>query len=128
VVKTNSGAAVTTCTSCPAPTRCRTTCEPKIDQHTEQGIGTGQWRGGGAADLEGAGCVAEAVAEAPNPSAGKKYTWSGMRREERMASAGRFPIGRRSRWPWVGDEKRGEDGERGEVPDRAPEQVAVGRG
>jgi hypothetical protein len=39
-----------------------------------------------------------------------------MRREERMASAGRFPIGRRSRWPWVGDEKRGEDGERGEVP------------
>jgi hypothetical protein len=29
-----------------------------------------------------------------------------MRREERMANAGRFLIGRRSRWPWVGDEER----------------------
>jgi hypothetical protein len=27
-----------------------------------------------------------------------------------------LPDERRSRWPWVGDEKRGEDGERGEVP------------
>jgi hypothetical protein len=64
VVKTNSGAAVTTCTSWPAPTRCRTTCEAKIRSTRRAGADTeqGRWRGGGAADLEGAGGVAEAVA------------------------------------------------------------------
>ena len=68
VVKTNSGAAVTTCTSCPALIRCLTTCA-KIERKFVIKI-PGQGRSGRArahreeteADLEGAGGVAEAVA------------------------------------------------------------------
>ena len=66
-VKTNSGTAVDTCTSCPAAIRCRTTCESRttttlIEIVLVEIAGRGVGREGAGRNLDGAGGVAEAVA------------------------------------------------------------------
>jgi hypothetical protein len=64
MVKTNSGAAVTTCTSCPAATRCLTTWRRWGQETVRAGTRQASRKRaeGAATDLEGAGGVPEAVA------------------------------------------------------------------
>jgi hypothetical protein len=64
VVKTNSGAAVTTCTSCPAATRCLTTWRRWGQETVRAGTRQASRKRaeGAATNLEGAGGVPEAVA------------------------------------------------------------------
>lgn len=86
VVKTNSGAAVTTCTSCPAATRCLTTCAR----------GRGRARGGG-----GSGTITHGRHRAQAARGGKR-TGAGVEAEPR----GRGWRGR-SRGRWCSRRTRG---------------------
>jgi hypothetical protein len=97
VVKTNSGAAMTTCTSCPAVTRCLTTWRRWGQETVRAGTRQASCKRAerAAADLEGAGGMPEAMAG--DVVANPRRFGARLRRGQRAAARGWVQISRRLR-------------------------------